>query len=82
MDIKVNRRGSDSVEISADDRYYYVVSYAPVDNNWRAVRHTRGPVGSAIEIGKYTSAEAAVTAVKATLTEKADELSKALDNLQ
>ena len=81
MDIRVDRKGSDRVEIFADDRTYYLVSYSPTTNNWGVVRHNRGVVGYGLDIGTYASAEKAVSTVKAMLEDKGDELTNALANL-
>ena len=81
MAIQVNRRGSDSVEIFADDRSYYNVSYIPETGKWMVRRYFRGVIAVGEEIGEYASAEEAVGYVKAMLSEKESELTDALESL-
>lgn len=81
MDIKVERVGTDVVNISADDRVYYAVSYNPTYDNWEVVKHTHGVIGYGVDIGAYNSAKEAVEKVKAMLTEKGDELTDAISGL-
>ena len=81
MPIQTKRTGSDSVEISADEAVYYVVAFRPSFKDWVVRRYERGLVETAVQIGKYLDAEAAVTAVKTMLSEKETELTAALDKL-
>ena len=81
MAIQVKRLGSDVVEIFADNRAYYRVSYNPANDNWGVVRNIRGVVAPSTNIGTYSSAKEVVDKVKAMLTEKGDELTDAIADL-
>ena len=80
MNIQKKLIGSDSAEIWADDRIYYRVDYNPVIDKWTVRRYFRAHGGS-VKVGDYASAEDAINSVKAMLSEKASELSDALDAL-
>ena len=81
MPIQQKRLGSDSVELSADDRIYYVVGYNAETKRWDVTRNYRKALGFDTTIGQYGDAEEAVATVKAMLEDKEAELSTALDKL-
>ena len=81
MAIQVNRTGSDSVEIFADDSTYYVVRYSPVDEKWHVTKDYRNAIGFGTSIGSYPTAKDAIENVKKMLAEKESELTDAIEEL-
>ena len=64
MNIHVERDGTDSVRLFADDRIYYTVRRNPPETRWRVMRHYRNVLASGAEIGDYPTADEAITASK------------------
>ena len=79
--IQTKRKGSDCVEIYADDRTYYQVRHNAKSGKWVALRYYRGVISNGTVIGQFQTAEEAVTRVKTVLTEGEAELTAALDKL-